>query len=146
RDRQREEALLLHDRRDTARRVELAQAPLDLDLPDRHGADRDQRGTVLDASPDPRVQRLTAQPPQQRVRVEQQAHRSSNAAITSGGVRSKSGAMETWPRHRPGFRLADASYGTSLATGRPALPMMISSPAAARSTRRDSWDFASCMF
>jgi hypothetical protein len=89
--------------------------------------------------------RLVAEPPQQRMRVEEQNHPSKARAIWSFGA-SKSGAIVIWSRHRPGIRGRVAwRNGTSRATGRPARAMTISSPASTRSISRDSWVFASWM-
>jgi len=57
---------------------------------------------------------------------------------------SKSSAIWTRPSQPPGSRREARPWsGVNRASGRPALAMMISSPAAARSTRADSCDLAS---
>src|SRR6185437_1606538 len=86
--------------------------------------------------------------PNKDLRVEQEPHEASSPSkarwISGGRGASKSSDTNTFPFHAPkrtGTFLGD--NGTRRARGLPALAMMISSPAAARSTRRERFPFAS---
>jgi len=64
--------------------------------------------------------------------------------MSCGSGASKSSDIQILPLRRPGLR--DTRIGTSFAIGLPFFAMMISSPAAAWSTRADNWVFASYRF
>ena len=110
------------------RGVQLAELSLDGDLPGCRRAHEDRPARIGDVLARPAGdRRRIVQPPEQDVRVEQQhvqSTRPANAASTAAGNSSKSSAILTCPRHCPPRRGAPLrSYGTSLATGSPALPM-----------------------
>src|SRR6266536_862947 len=145
-DRQPPDPALVERSQQVLRRLQLSERPLDRDLPRTRGAG-EHLGLVRDQEPRLlRQRRIVGQPPQQDVGVEQKPHDPSprNAAAIPDGSSSKSSWMTTRPRQRPGSRgMTARGIGPSRAIGRPALLMMISSPAAARSTRRDRCVFAS---
>src|SRR5206468_52736 len=83
--------------------------------------------------------RIFGEPPEEGMAVQEELHSLSprNAAmIPSGRGSSKSGAIRIRPLSRPGLR-GSAAIRTSFAMGRPLFAMMISSPCAARSRRRE---------
>jgi hypothetical protein len=91
--------------------------------------------------------RVVGQHPEQDVGVEQQAHGSRPSKrrwSSSGRGSSKSSEIQTRPCQPPRTRgSGSCSYGVSIATGRPALPITIRSPACTSSSRRDSCALAS---
>jgi len=124
----------------------LAHGAFDLELPNGRRGDDHLVGRIRDRCPGGPVQgRLITQPPEQRIGVEQQDHRSKSRAIPAFGP-SKSGAIVICSRHRPGMRgWVVRRNGTSRATGRPARAITISSPASTRSISRERWVLASWM-
>ena len=96
--------------------------------------------------------RIVNEPPQQRVRIEQQLHGSdergraipnasvcfpSAASRSSGDIGSNKAAFGIFkPRHAPGRRRVMLSTGVSRTSGLPARAMTISSPASARRAAR----------
>src|SRR5206468_3090948 len=130
-----------------SRDLDSPQCRLDRDLPDAGGADerrgdrRDDRGAdLLREAP------VIGEEPEEDLRVEERPHqRPAKARRTpAGSGASKSAAMRIRPFSRPGRRLAGES-GTRRARGRPARAITISSPAAARSTRREKCVLAAWM-
>src|SRR5260221_2365233 len=127
---------------------EFAQPGLYRDLPGRYHADETTIGapddvTVLCLEPS-----IAIQNPKKNLRIDEKIHCSISPSkarwISSGKGASKSSAIQIFPFNAPkmtgDFLLASA---TSRARGLPALAMMISSPAAARSTSRERFGFAS---
>ena len=83
-------------------------------------------------------------PPGKGIAVQQEPHRGpSNSSLISSSVNSKSGDIQILPLPRPGTRgLRSFGTGTSFTSGSPLREITISSPAKARSTRRDRELFA----
>src|SRR5215469_3412774 len=129
------------------RRADLAQCLLDGNLPDRGSTDMDiwlVIKSVLDLIPQLRV---ICQPPEHDVGVEQQTHvvMPKSAAMDSlTASESQSGASTRLPRSDPRpLRWTLPVSGITLATGRPARLIMISSPCSTRWMIRDRLVFAS---
>src|SRR5438128_1027672 len=120
---------------------EASECDLDRGLPCRRGTDEHDRGgrdRLAYGLPDARI---VGSPPEKHVRIEEQrAHElAPNAASRSAGSgASKSSAIRTDPSQPPGSRgVACSRSGTRRASGTPFFAIMISSPAAARSTSCD---------
>src|SRR5262249_21724212 len=128
------------------RKIAAAESGLDGDLPNTGGAEQHLGVAAFDRGPRFRVKAAwPGERPQQHVRVEQHAHhRPSKTAITSSGNgASKSSGTCSFPANTPSRRLRGRSLrGPKRAKGLPALAIMISSPAAAASTKRDNWVLA----
>ena len=139
-DRKLQEAGFLGGLLDRAGRPQAAEPDLDGDLPGGggthvHAAGSLDRSATVAAKPAPLV------PPDEDVGIQQQVHRSPSKSRTtaSGSGASKFLPMRHFPLPLPGTRRARvSSSGTRRAHGRPDLEMTISSPPAARSTRRDN--------
>src|SRR6266702_2465403 len=122
--------------------IQLAYGLFDRHFPDTCRADVDV-GVVIEAVPEFVGQRgITLYPPQDDVRIEQQAHGNipkSRAISSFVSAESHSGPSVSWPRREPyPVRLTRRTSGTTLATGWPARLMTISSPCSTRSIMRDS--------
>src|SRR6266446_2874110 len=127
--------------------VEPPLGALDTHFPGARRADKHLRLPRCDSCSGRRTQRgIVRQPPEEGVSIEEehQGASPSKAAVRSGGNSSKSGAIRTRPRHEPGTRGRSSSrYGTSLASGFPARAMIISSPWATWSSKRERCVLAS---
>ena len=124
----------------TFRDRQLADPEFRRDLPGRGRADENRVLAIADVPTHAQRQPpIAVEPPQQRVRVEQEPHNASQASTSEGGSGSKKAAVtRALPRMAPNFRSGGtASIRTSLATGCLFRAMTISSPASARSMRRD---------
>ena len=94
-----------------------------------------------------RKPRIVADPPEERVRVEQQPHDPKKRRSLAGSGASKFPFIVNRPRALPGSRRAVRSEnGTRRATGRPAFPITISSPWLNRTRSFEKWVFASWTF
>src|SRR5258707_1060016 len=129
------------------RRGDLAERLLDGDFPDRGRADADIRLLIKPVLDLIRQLWVIGQSPQHDMGVQQQAHdvMPNSAAMDSlTASESQSGARMSLPRSDPRpLRLILPASGITLATGRPARLMMISSPCSTRSMIRDRLVFAS---
>src|SRR5690348_6913168 len=133
---------------DTALEVQFAERQLDRNLPGARGTDEYLRGSRDRVTNGYSQLAVSRPPPQEDMGVEEQPQclpSTPKAASRSAGKgASKSSAIQTFPRPRPGRRRSRGCLsGTSRARGFPSLAMIISSPAAASSTRCDSLVFAS---
>src|SRR5450830_1936481 len=94
-----------------------------------------------------REPRIVADPPEERMRVEQQPHDPKKRRSLAGRGASKFPFIVNRPRALPGSRRAVRSEnGTRRATGRPAFPITISSPWLNRTRSFEKWVLASWTF
>jgi hypothetical protein len=123
-----------------------AQPRLDGDFPDACDAEQHFGGAAFDRGASLRIETMRLrQSPQKDMRIEQDAHqRPSNTSRTSSGKSaSKSSGTRSLPANTPSVRFRRGpESGPNRAIGLPDFAMMISSPAAAASTKRESWVFA----
>src|SRR5664280_1385985 len=127
------------------------QSRFDGDFPNADGAKHNVIIRALDGGAQRIAKSLRrSKRPEQDMSIQQQAHyRPSNSSkMSEGKGASKFSGIDRRPTRSPrrrSLRPVPAVNGTSLARGVPAFAMMISSPAAASSTKRDKWVLAAWM-
>src|SRR5262249_54085046 len=127
------------------RKLELARSPLDGDLPCTRGREQQLGTLVLQEPPGTRAQTLRrSSHPEPHLRVEENPQDPKSSRTSSGRGASKSSAITTRPRSRPGTRRpAGRPKGTKRATGFPDRAITTSSPRATRASKRERWVLAS---
>src|SRR5439155_14410401 len=127
-------------------KIVAAQSSLDGDLPDAGGAEQHLGVAPFDCGAGLSIEPVRlGERPQQDKGIEQHTHqRPSKASMTSSGNgASKSSGTRSFPAKTPRRRCrCEPMSGPKRATGLPDLAIMISSPAAAASTKRDNWVLA----
>src|SRR5579863_242078 len=134
------EALIPNYSFDIEGEMQLADRAFDDEFPNGPDADENFVGRVGNCLQRTRGERRqVGYLPNESMSVEQQSHNGRSKSSISSSVNSKSGDIQTCPLSFPGLRGSGfLGTGTRRTSGVPLRPMMTSSPASARWTRRDS--------